>query len=38
MDNDSRRKKKCVGSKKVKNVFLNFSVANTDRTIILKII
>ena len=28
--------KKCVGSKKVKNVFLNFLVAKADRAIIFK--
>ena len=33
-ENDSRRKKKYVGSKKVKNICLNSSLANTDRSII----
>ena len=36
MDNDSRRKKNNVGSKKIKNICLNYSVANTDRPIIFK--
>ena len=36
MDNDSRRKKNDIGSKKVKNICLNSSVANTDRPIISK--
>ena len=35
MDNDSRREKN-VGSKKVTNICLNSSVANTDRSIISK--
>ena len=36
LDNDSRRKKNYVGSKKVKNICLNSLVANTDRPIISK--
>ena len=36
MDNDFRRKKNDVPSKKVKNIFLNSSVGNNDRPIISK--
>ena len=36
MDNDFKRKKKCFSSKKVKNICLNSSVANTARLIISK--
>ena len=36
MDNDSRRKKNYVDSKKVKNICLYSSVADTDRPIISK--
>ena len=36
MDNDSRRKNNYAGSRKVKNICLNSSVANTDRPLISK--
>ena len=38
MDNDSRRKKNYLGSKKVRNICLNSLVANTDGPIIFKAI